>query len=178
MISGLDELHEANKILEKVKQDLKKENIKFDENIKVGVMIEVPSAAMIIDAIAKEVDFVSIGTNDLIQYALAVDRGNENVASLNDPLHPAILKFIKMIIDEGHKAGINVTMCGEMAGNPYYTPILLGFGLDEFSVSSTQLLEIKKVIRNISYADAKEAAEKVLKCSNREEISKIMRVFE
>ncbi len=174
MISGLEELREANKILGKVKNSLKKENIKFDENIEVGAMIEVPSAAVIMDAIAKEVDFVSIGTNDLIQYTLAVDRVNENVANLYDPLHPAILRLIKGIIDEGHKAGIDVAMCGEMAGDPYYTPILLGLGLDEFSVSSAQLPKIKRIIRNISFAEAKKVAEEVLKCGDKESISKIM----
>ena len=174
MISTLTELHEANKILEKVKQDLKKENIKFDEEMDVGSMIEVPSAAMIIDAIAKEVDFVSIGTNDLIQYTLAVDRVNENVASLYDPLHPTILRFIKHIIDESHKAGIGVGMCGEMASDPYYAPILLGFGLDEFSVASAQIPKIKRVIRSISFKNVQEVAEEILKCGDRDSISKII----
>ncbi|OEG70455.1 hypothetical protein ATZ36_04370 [Candidatus Endomicrobiellum trichonymphae] len=174
MISSLEELHEANKILEKVKQDLKKEHIKFDEKIEVGSMIEVPSAVMIIDAIAKEVDFVSIGTNDLIQYTLAVDRVNENVASLYDPLHPTILRFIKRIIDESHKAGIDVGMCGEMAGDPYYTPVLLGLGLDEFSVASVQIPKIKRVIRNISFENAQRIAEEILKCGDRDSISKII----
>ncbi|MDR0820561.1 MAG: phosphoenolpyruvate--protein phosphotransferase [Endomicrobium sp.] len=174
MISAIEELHEANRILEKVKQDLKREHIKFDEKIEVGSMIEVPSAAMIIDAIAKEVDFVSIGTNDLIQYTLAVDRVNENVASLYDPLHPTILRFIKRIIDESHKAGIDVGMCGEMAGDPYYTPVLLGLGLDEFSVASAQIPKIKRVIRNISFENVQRIAEEILKCGDRDSISKII----
>jgi phosphotransferase system enzyme I (PtsI) len=174
MISGLSELREANNILGKVKQDLRTAHIAFDENLEVGTMIEVLSVAMIIDAIAKEVDFVSIGTNDLIQYALAIDRVNENVASLYDPLHPAILRYIKMIIDESHKAGIKVSMCGEMAGNPSYTLILLGLGLDEFSVSFKQMSEIKKVIRGVSFTNAKNIAEEVVKCVDRDEISKIM----
>jgi phosphotransferase system enzyme I (PtsI) len=174
MISALEELHEANKILKKVKQDLKKEHVEFDEKIEVGSMIEVPSAAMIIDAIAKEVDFVSIGTNDLIQYTLAVDRINENVASLYDPLHPTILRFIKRIIDESHKAGIDVGMCGEMAGDPYYTPVLLGLGLDEFSVASAQVPKIKRVIRNISFENVQRIAEEILKCGDRNSISKII----
>jgi phosphotransferase system enzyme I (PtsI) len=174
MISTLEELHEANRILGKVKQDLKKERIKFDEKIEVGSMIEVPSAAMIIDAIAKEVDFVSIGTNDLIQYTLAVDRVNENVASLYDPLHPTILRFIKRIVDESHEAGIDVGMCGEMAGDPYYTPVLLGLGLDEFSVASAQIPKIKRVIRNISFEDVQRIAKEILKCGDRGSISKII----
>lgn len=172
MISGIDELREANKILDKVKSDLKKENIKFDENIEVGAMIEVPSAALIMDIIAKEVDFVSIGTNDLIQYTLAVDRVNENVTHIYDPLHPAILRLIKTVIDAGHNAGIDVGMCGEMAGDPFYTPLLLGLGLDEFSVSSARIPQIKKIIRSTSLTDAKEAAEKILKCGDKSSILK------
>jgi phosphotransferase system enzyme I (PtsI) len=174
MISGLDELREANKILEKVKQDLKKKNIEFDEEIDVGAMIEIPSAAMIIDAIVKEVDFVSIGTNDLIQYTLAIDRVNENVANLYDPLHPAILRFIKQIIDAGHESEIKVGMCGEMASDPYYAPILLGLGLDEFSVSAVQIPKIKKIIRSLSFADMQKIAIEVLRCSDRVSILKIM----
>ena len=177
MISGIEELREANKILEKVKKDLRNEKIKFDEEIEVGAMIEVPSAAMIMDSLAKELDFVSIGTNDLIQYTLAVDRVNENVANLYDPLHPAILRLIKRIIDEGHKAGIDVGMCGEMAGDPYYTPILLGFGLDEFSVSSAQIPKIKKVIRSVVLSDTKRVAQEILKCGEREEIAKILQTI-
>jgi len=174
MISGLGELHEAGRILEKVKQELRMEHIEFDEDMEIGTMIEVPSAAMIIDSIVKEVDFVSIGTNDLIQYSLAVDRVNENVADLYDPLHPAILRYIKKIIDESHNVGITVSMCGEMAGDPYYTPILLGFGLDEFSVSATQVPKIKKVVRSTSFSNVKTATEEILKSSDRDEIIKIM----
>ncbi|MDR1721374.1 MAG: phosphoenolpyruvate--protein phosphotransferase [Endomicrobium sp.] len=174
MVSGVEELCEVNKILDEVKRNLKKENVKFDEEMEVGAMIEVPSAAMIIDAIAKEVDFVSIGTNDLIQYTLAIDRINENVVNLYDPLHPAILRFIKKIIEESHKAGITVSICGEMAGDPYYAPILLGFGLDQFSVSPTQVPEIKRVIRSISFVDAEKISEKVLKCGDRESVLKII----
>jgi len=174
MVSGVEELCEVNKILDEVKRNLKKENVKFDEEMEVGAMIEVPSAAMIIDAIAKEVDFVSIGTNDLIQYTLAIDRINENVVNLYDPLHPAILRFIKKIIEESHKAGITVSICGEMAGDPYYAPILLGFGLDQFSVSPTQVPEIKRVIRSISFVDAEKISEKILKCGDRESVLKII----
>jgi phosphotransferase system enzyme I (PtsI) len=174
MISGLEELRAANKILKSVKEDLRKENIAFDENIKVGAMIEVPAAAVIMDAIAKEADFVSIGTNDLIQYTLAVDRVNENVANLYDPLHPAILRLINNIISEGHKAGIEVGMCGEMAGDAFYTPVLIGLGLDEFSVSSAQIPKIKKIIRGISYPECKAAAEKILALGDRDAIHKVI----
>ncbi|MDR2426686.1 MAG: phosphoenolpyruvate--protein phosphotransferase [Endomicrobium sp.] len=175
MISGLEELREANKILEKVKKSLHSENIKFDENIEVGAMIEVPSAAIIADVLSKELDFISIGTNDLIQYTLAVDRVNENVTHLYEPSHPAILRLIKRIIDAGHDSGIDVGMCGEMAGDPYYAILLLGMGLDEFSVSPAQIPKIKKVIRSISYEDAKEAADQILKCKDKESITKIMK---
>ncbi|MDR3124327.1 MAG: phosphoenolpyruvate--protein phosphotransferase [Endomicrobium sp.] len=174
MISGIDELRDANKILQSVKQELRKKNVSFDENMKVGAMIEIPSAAVIIDVIAKEVDFVSIGTNDLIQYALAVDRVNENVANIYDPKHPAVLRLIKQIIDSAHKEKIEVGICGEMAGDPYYTAILLGFGLDEFSVSASQILKIKKVIRSVSFKEVKEISDKILQCGDKESILKIM----
>lgn len=175
MISGIEELREANKILEKVKKSMCAENIKFDEDIEVGAMIEVPSAAMIADVLAKELDFMSIGTNDLIQYTLAVDRVNENVTHLYEPSHPAILRLIKRVIDAGHDAGIDVAMCGEMAGDPYYTTLLLGMGLDEFSLSPVQIPKVKKVIRSVSFSDAKKAAEEVLKCEDKESISKIIK---
>jgi phosphotransferase system enzyme I (PtsI) len=177
MISGLEELREANAIVDKVKEDLRKENIKFDENMEVGAMIEVPSAVAVIDVIAKEVNFVSIGTNDLIQYTLAVDRVNENVAYLYDPMHPAILRFIKRIIDEGHKAGIKVSMCGRMAGEPKYTPIILGMGLDEFSVSPMQIAAVKRVIRSMSFENCKILADKVLKLGDSKSILKELDLF-
>ncbi|MDR1087062.1 MAG: phosphoenolpyruvate--protein phosphotransferase [Endomicrobium sp.] len=177
MISGLNELRDANAILDKVKEDLKKENIKFDESMEVGTMIEIPSAVAVIDAIAKEVDFVSIGTNDLIQYTLAVDRVNENVAYLYDPMNPAILRFIKRIIDEGHKAGIKVAMCGEMAGESKYTPLILGMGLDEFSVSPPQIATLKKIVRNVSFCDCKTMADKALTLEDSESILKEIDAF-
>lgn len=174
MISGIEELRAANDILSKVMSELKAKKVAFDENIDVGAMIEVPSAVMIMDELAKELDFVSIGTNDLIQYTLAVDRVNENVANLYEPLHPAILKLIKKIIEEGHKAKIDVGMCGEMAGDPYYAPILLGFGLDEFSVSAVQIPKIKKVIRSISLAEAKRLADNALNAPDSETVKKLL----
>jgi phosphotransferase system enzyme I (PtsI) len=177
MISGLAEVRAANAVLNKVKEDLKKENIKFDENMEVGVMIEVPSAVAVIDSIAKEVDFVSIGTNDLIQYTLAVDRVNENVAYLYDPMHPAILRFIKRIIDEGHKAGIKVAMCGEMAGEPKYNACYFRYGSCEFSVSPLQIVPIKKVIRSMSFVDCKTITDKVLKLEDSKSILKEIDLF-
>jgi phosphotransferase system enzyme I (PtsI) len=178
MISGIDELRHANRILQDVKQELRKSNISFDEDMEVGTMIEIPSVAVIMDMIAKEVDFVSIGTNDLIQYTLAVDRINENVANIYDPMHPAILRLIKHIIDNAHKEKIEVGMCGEMAGDPYYTPILLGFGLDEFSVSPFQILKIKKVICDVSFEQVKAISDKILKCGDKESIMKMMNTIQ
>jgi len=162
MISGVGEFRQANKILSQVKQDLRIEGIPFDENIPIGAMIEVPSAAITSNIIAREADFFSIGTNDLIQYALAVDRVNEKIAYLYEPTHPAVLSLIKMVIDNGHKENIPVGLCGEMAGEISLTMILLGLGLDEFSTSPIAVPEIKKVIRSINFSDAREIAEKAL----------------
>lgn len=162
MISGLNELRQANEILKEVKQELLKKQVPFDKNIEVGIMIEVPSAALIADILAKEVAFFSIGTNDLIQYALAVDRINEKIAYLYQPAHPAVLRLIKSIIDVGHNAGIWVGMCGEMAAEPVFAIVLLGLGLDEFSASPVAVPEIKKIIRSMSYEKAQEVAKQIL----------------
>ncbi|MBR3628383.1 MAG: phosphoenolpyruvate--protein phosphotransferase [Elusimicrobia bacterium] len=177
MISRISEIKEANKILEQAKEELKKEGKKFRDDIEVGVMIEVPSAAVISDIIAKEVDFLSIGTNDLIQYTMAVDRVNADVAHLYTPMHPAILRLLKNIIDSAHAAGKNVGMCGEMAGDPLYTAILLGLGLDEFSMSAGQIPKVKKIIRSISKAESKKLVEQLFKCTNMQEINITMKKF-
>ena len=177
MISRISEIKEANKILEQAKEELKKEGKKFREDIEVGVMIEVPSAAVISDIIAKEVDFLSIGTNDLIQYTMAVDRVNADVAHLYTPMHPAILRLLKNIIDSAHAAGKNVGMCGEMAGDPMYTAILLGLGLDEFSMSAGQIPKVKKIIRSISKTESKKLVEQLFKCENMHEIDITMKKF-
>ena len=177
MISRISEIRQANKILEKAKEELRKEGKPFKEDIEVGVMIEVPSAAVISDIIAKEVDFLSIGTNDLIQYTMAVDRLNADVAHLYEPMHPAILRLLKNIIDSAHAAGKNVGMCGEMAGDPLYTVILLGLGLDEFSMSAVQIPKVKKIIRSISKAEAKKLVEQLFTCKNMNEVNLVMKKF-
>ena len=162
MISGIEELRQANKLLAEAKEELKKNGQKFNDQIQVGVMIEVPSAALTADILAREADFFSIGTNDLIQYSLAVDRANEKVAYLYEPAHPAILRLIKTIIDAAHHAKIKVAMCGEMAGDPSLALILLGLGLDEFSMPPQIIPELKYIIRGIGFKKAQEIAQKAL----------------
>ncbi len=170
MISSIKEVRSARELLEQAKSQLRAEKIPFDSKIKVGVMIEVPSAAVVLDDLAKEVDFVSIGTNDLIQYLLAVDRGNEFVSSLYQEFHPAVVRFIRRIIERAKNHNIWVGMCGEMAGDPLATILLLGLGLDEFSVVGTVLPEIKKIIRSVTYAEAQKVAQHVLKLQTEDEI--------
>jgi phosphotransferase system enzyme I (PtsI) len=170
MISGIEELRQANSILEECRQELRSQGVKFDEDIQVGAMIEVPSAAMTADILAKEADFFSIGTNDLIQYSLAVDRANEKVAYLYDPAHPAVLRLIKSIIDAGHAADINVGMCGEMAGEPALAVILIGLGLDEFSMPAQVIPELKYIVRSLTLKQAQELAQEAMKLSTGKEV--------
>jgi phosphotransferase system enzyme I (PtsI) len=165
----------VKKILEEVKEELNNDNIAFDKNMEIGIMIETPSAALCADILAKEVDFFSIGTNDLIQYTLAVDRGSERLAYLYTPSHPSILRIIKYIIEAAHGNGIWVGMCGEMAGDPLYTIPLLGFGLDEFSMSALSISEIKEVIRKTTLEEAKELANHLLTLSTAEEVDRVIK---
>ena len=174
MISGLDELRSANAVLEEVKAELRQEGTPFDENIPVGIMIEIPSAAITSDILAEEAAFFSIGTNDLIQYSIAIDRVNKNVAYLYEPLHPAILRLISMVIKSAHAKGISAGMCGEMASDPKYTLLLLGLGLDQYSTNADALLKIKKIIRSVSFAEAQEIAQQALLYSSAAETEKFI----
>lgn len=170
MISGISEVRSANRILAEVKQELRAGGIPFAEDIKVGIMIEIPSAAIGAERIIREVDFFSIGTNDLCQYTLAVDRMNEKISALYQPLHPAVLTLIKTAIDASHKPGKFTGMCGELAGDPIAAAILLGLGLDEFSMSASSIPFVKKVIRGITFEQAKEIAEHALMLDTHQEI--------
>lgn len=162
MISSIEELREAKKIIQEVKEELIGKDICFNENIEVGIMIEVPAAAIMSDLFAKEVDFFSIGTNDLIQYTIAVDRGNRKISYLYNQFHPALLRLIKLVIDNGHKEGIWVGMCGEAAGDPDLIPILLGMGLDEFSMSSISILRARWIIKNTSQSEIASKIDEIL----------------
>lgn len=172
MISNIDELRKAKDILEEVKSELRSENVKFNEDIEVGIMVEIPSTAIQSDIFAKEVEFFSIGTNDLIQYTLAVDRGNQDISYLYSQYHPAVLRLIKMTIENGHKEGIWVGMCGEAAGDEKLIPILLGMGLDEFSMSASSMLMARWIIKNISKTEMEEKVEKILTLGSPQEVEK------
>jgi phosphotransferase system enzyme I (PtsI) len=175
MISTLSEIRESKILLNQSIQELKREGKVFRSGIEIGAMIEIPSAAVMSDILIQELDFLSIGTNDLIQYTLAVDRVNEAVAYLYDPLNPAILRLIQMTIDACHNAGKWVGMCGEMAGDPQFVPLLLGMGLDEFSASASVIPEVKKVIRMMPFAKSKEIAKAALQVKTSQEVLKLIR---
>lgn len=177
MITSVEEVRQANRILADIKSELTLNNIPFDPALEVGVMVETPSAAMISDILAREVDFLSIGTNDLIQYTLAVDRVNENVANLYNPLHLGVLRLIGMVVEAAHKAGKWVGMCGEMAGDPTFTRILLGLGLDEFSVPAAAVPKIKSLLRESTLQEAKTLAQEVLQLTDHEAVQKRLSAF-
>ena len=170
MISGIDELDEANNLLEECQQELRVKGEKFSEKIEIGVMIETPSAAMISDKLAKRVHFFSIGTNDLIQYALAVDRLNEKIAHLYEPTHPGILRLIKTTVDAGKENGIWTGVCGEMASDLSMVPLLIGLGVEELSVASSMVPRVKMLIRNINVTQARELADFAISSDSPKEI--------
>lgn len=170
MIASLQELRAANRVLEEVKQELREANISFHEQMEVGMMIEIPAAAVIADQLAKEVDFFSIGTNDLIQYTMAADRMNEKISYLYQPFNPAVLRLIHMVIQAAHQEGKWVGMCGEMAGNKTAIPILLGMELDEFSMSASSILPARALLRKLKKSEMQRLAETVLQMETAEEI--------
>ena len=177
MISGLDELRLAKYILDEVRREMIEEAIPFKEDIKVGAMIEIPSAAVIADLIALEADFFSVGTNDLIQYAMAIDRQNENVAYLYEPLHPAVLRLVRHIVESGRAAGIPVSMCGEMAGDPLFSVILLGLGFDELSMIGLSVPRVKKIIRSVTMDEARLLVTRAFDCKTAAEAQETVYAF-
>jgi phosphotransferase system enzyme I (PtsI) len=170
MVSGIEEVREAKRILRSLEEDLAREGVPAARDMKVGVMIEVPSAVIVADALAREVDFFSIGTNDLIQYALAIDRINERVSYLYEPLHPAVLRLVRQVVEAGHRAGIPVAMCGEMAGDPLYTLILLGLDLDELSMNPLAIPRVKRIIRASTQREARRLIKRVFSFTSAAEI--------
>ncbi|MGH4140695.1 phosphoenolpyruvate--protein phosphotransferase [Clostridium sp.] len=174
MISSIQELRAAKAILQDVKNELKKEKKSFNDNLEVGIMVEIPAAAIISDMLAKEVDFFSIGTNDLIQYTTAVDRMNEKISYLYNPFHPALLRLVKLVIESAHKENKWVGMCGEVAGDPKIIPILIGMGLDEFSMSPISILKARGIIRNISQSEMKILADQVVNLPTADEVEKFI----
>ncbi len=166
MISGIEEIQEAKRLLEETRQELLAEGVPIAERMDIGVMIEVPAAAVIADQLAKEVDYFSIGTNDLIQYSLAIDRSNERVTYLYEPLHPAVLRLIKTIVDKAHAAKIRVAMCGEMAGDPLCCLILLGMQLDELSMNHLAIPRIKRIVQQATLAESRALVQKAMAFNN------------
>ena len=170
MISGSEELARAIVLLEECKEELKTRGQAFDRELEVGTMIEIPSAAMTADILAQQCDFFSIGTNDLIQYMIAIDRVNNRIAHLYEPTHPGVVRMLKRIVDEGHRAKIPVAVCGEMAGDPVFVPLLLGLGVDELSMTPPLIPAVKYLVRSMSMADAVKLAEKALTMNSAKEI--------
>lgn len=175
MISGIEEVRQIKKILHEVKKELQAERKVFDHDIEIGIMVEVPSAGTIADILAREVNFFSIGTNDLIQYTLAIDRVNEQVSYLYEPLHPAVLRILRNIINAAHDNGIPVGMCGEMAGEPFYIPILLGLGIDELSMNVMALPRVKRVLRSLDFKQSQLVIDNIFKLSTAGEIEMLLK---
>ena len=174
LVSGVQELRQVKTLVRELKSELDAEGVAYDRDLPVGIMIEVPSAAMIADLLATEADFFAIGTNDLIQYSLAIDRSNENVSYLYEPLHPALLRLIRAVIQAGSEAGIPVELCGEMASDPIYAIVLLGLGLEIFSMNPSSIPVIKNVIRSVRYRDCRRIAEIALQKKTAQEIEEFV----
>ena len=177
MISSIEELRKSKEIIGEVKEELKTKNINFNENIEVGIMVEIPSSAVMADEFAKECDFFSIGTNDLIQYTIAVERGNEKLANLYSHFNPAVIRLIKSAIDGAHKNGILCGMCGEAAGDVKFIPLLVGLGLDEFSMNANKILKARKLITDLDFEECKQLANKVLQLDSTEDVKMILDNF-
>lgn len=177
MISTIEELRKAKAIVEECKKELDSKDISYNQNIKVGMMIEIPGAAIMADSFAKECDFFSIGTNDLIQYTLAAERGNSKIANLYTKNHPAVIKLIKHTIEAAHNNGIFCGMCGEAASNIHYIPLLIGLGLDEFSMNSSAILETKKIITQLNKKRCEILVDDVLKATSDKEVENILKEF-
>lgn len=177
MISSIEELREAKKILEECKKELDGENINYNKNIKTGIMIEIPSAALISVGLATECDFFSIGTNDLIQYTVAVERGNEKISELYTKFHPAVIKLVKLAIDGAHSANIFCGMCGEAASDELYVPLLVGLGLDEFSMNPNSILKTRKRIGELDRKECEKLANEILIMTSAEEVEKRLKEF-
>ena len=177
MISSIEELREAKKILEECKKELDGENINYNKNIKTGIMIEIPSAALISVGLATECDFFSIGTNDLIQYTVAVERGNEKISKLYTKFHPAVIKLVKLAIDGAHSANIFCGMCGEAASDELYVPLLIGLGLDEFSMNPNSILKTRKRIGELDRKECEKLAKEILIMTSAEEVEKRLKEF-
>ena len=177
MISTIDELRDSKKILEECKKELDEQNIKYNKEIKVGIMIEIPATAIMAETFAKECDFFSIGTNDLIQYTMAAERGNTQIANLYTKNHPAVIRLIKQTIDAAHNNGIFCGMCGEAASNFQYIPLLIGMGLNEFSMNSSAILQAKKTIINLNKKECEKLVERILKCDSDKEVENMLKDF-
>ncbi len=175
MISGLEELRRARALLDEAQRELAAAKIPFDRAIQVGIMVEIPSAVTIADLLAKEADFFSVGTNDLIQYSLAIDRSNEHLAAMYQPLHPAVLRSLRQVVGAAHKAGIPACICGEMAGDPFFLPILLGLGFDELSMNASTIPRVKQMVRRCSRERAKEIADACFSFATADEIEEFLK---
>ena len=175
MIATVEEFWQARKILDEERQRLLDEGVQVADNIEVGMMLEIPSSALMADAFAREVDFFSIGSNDLIQYLFAADRGNPRVAYLYQELHPAILRLVKRVIDAAHAEGKWVSMCGEMASNPLATPLLMAMGLDEFSMNSSSILHIRSLINQLNTRQLQPLVHKALNAITASEVERLVR---